>query len=373
MKFPVSSSGRPRKTCRTGCSRRSIHKRRITGKHQTARAPEDIRSGHFPFPVLWFNPGDLSVIDGNTAAERITGYNLRDLRRTFLGELLATNDCYGEYLKRVAKGKSGLSGYHGHKAVLTGNGIFRHIRLYCIPPGKNAQQDVPIPVIIVDDEDLFKELEFIKKANTKLNLLNGIMRHDIMNSLTTAGAYYSMLKENPEGKWTEDQNHLLNRMYSELETIGERIRFSNYYENIGVNHPVWLNVEKSMQAGMKSDIRLFSSVTGLEIYADPQTELVFFCLVDNALRHGKQVTEISLTCRCNDLGCTLSIQDNGIGIEPGEKTLIFERGYGKNTGYGLFLARQILDLNNMTIHETGGFGQGARFDIDIPAGSFRVV
>jgi signal transduction histidine kinase len=162
-------------------------------------------------------------------------------------------------------------------------------------------------------------------------------------------------------------------MENELEIIGKRIQFSKYYENVGIKHPVWLNVEKSMQASMKSNTRFLSSVTGLEIYADPQVELVFFCLVDNALRHGKHITEISLTYHCDDLGCILTIQDNGIGIEPEEKKLIFERGYGKNTGCGLFFAQQMLDLNNMTIRETGSYGQGARFDIDIPIGSFRVV
>ena len=51
--------------------------------------------------------------------------------------------------------------------------------------------------------------------------------------------------------------------------------------------------------------------------------------------------------------------------------LVFERGYGRNTGLGLFLVREILGITGITIQETGVFGKGVAFEIHIPAGDFR--
>ena len=64
-------------------------------------------------------------------------------------------------------------------------------------------------------------------------------------------------------------------------------------------------------------------------------------------------------------------EDNGPGVPEVMKEKIFERGFGRNTGLGLFLAKEILALTGITIRETGTFGSGARFEIFVPAGSFR--
>jgi signal transduction histidine kinase len=64
-------------------------------------------------------------------------------------------------------------------------------------------------------------------------------------------------------------------------------------------------------------------------------------------------------------------EDDGVGVPDAEKKRIFERGFGKNTGLGLFLAREILDLTGISIRETGTFGSGARFEMIVPFGSFR--
>ena len=66
-------------------------------------------------------------------------------------------------------------------------------------------------------------------------------------------------------------------------------------------------------------------------------------------------------------------EDDGAGIPIGEKPLIFLRGYGKNTGYGLFLIREILSITGLTISETGEPGKGARFEVAVPEGKYRIV
>jgi signal transduction histidine kinase len=51
--------------------------------------------------------------------------------------------------------------------------------------------------------------------------------------------------------------------------------------------------------------------------------------------------------------------------------MIFERGYGKNTGLGLFLSREILSITNISIKEAGEFQHGARIEMYVPKGVYR--
>ena len=60
------------------------------------------------------------------------------------------------------------------------------------------------------------------------------------------------------------------------------------------------------------------------------------------------------------MGSVLVIQwfDDGAGIADGDKENIFKRGFGKNTGLGLFLAQEILGLTGIMKRETGIAGKG---------------
>ena len=68
----------------------------------------------------------------------------------------------------------------------------------------------------------------------------------------------------------------------------------------------------------------------------------------------------------------ITISDDGVGILFIEKERIFEPGYGKGTGLGLFLVREILSITDISILEIGVGREGARFEITIPPGGFRI-
>ena len=61
-----------------------------------------------------------------------------------------------------------------------------------------------------------------------------------------------------------------------------------------------------------------------------------------------------------------------MGIPEGMKTRIFDQAFGRHTGYGLFLCREILGITGMTISETGEEGKGARFEISVPRENYRL-
>jgi signal transduction histidine kinase len=85
------------------------------------------------------------------------------------------------------------------------------------------------------------------------------------------------------------------------------------------------------------------------------------------------VTEIRVSSKRSGEDLVVVWEDNGVGIAPQDKERIFSRGFGKNTGLGLFLVREILSLTCITIKETGTPDSGARFEITVPATEYRIA
>ena len=225
------------------------------------------------------------------------------------------------------------------------------------------------------DRDRTRAEEALFEANTKLNLLSSITRHDLINQTTGISAMMLLLAEELEGNPAAQE--YFEYVQEALDTINRQISFTRDYENMGVNRPEWQQVaaviERAAETTLANGISLENQTGSLEIYADPMVERVFFNLLDNAVRHGSQVSVIRVLSATEDGQCRITVEDDGDGIPASEKETIFERGFGKNTGYGLFLARAILDITGISIRETGEEGKGARFEIEVPDGQWRAA
>ena len=57
---------------------------------------------------------------------------------------------------------------------------------------------------------------------------------------------------------------------------------------------------------------------------------------------------------------------------PRVKEGMSRHDYSRNTGYGLFLASEILGMTELSVVETGEPGSGARFEIRVPKGSIPI-
>jgi len=211
-----------------------------------------------------------------------------------------------------------------------------------------------------------------RTATEKLQLLSGITRHDLLNQMTVIQGNTDLLLS------TEKNPAILvhlEKIQKAAENIDSLIIFTRDCEKMGISSPEWQNVEALVKAVFEkiqpSDIVVEVSVGDLEILADPLLERVFFNLVDNVLRHGQGATRISVTSHQRDDHMILVFEDDGCGVEADMKARLFEKGAGKNTGLGLFLSKEILRITGITISETGSPGQGARFELDIPPGSYR--
>lgn len=214
----------------------------------------------------------------------------------------------------------------------------------------------------------------IELANKKLNLMNNITRHDILNTVTGLLGCVDMANATD----SEDERTLLLQDIKNLsKTIQRQIAFTKEYQEVGVNLPIWQDVGEVLQGILVnfegSGLRFVIDLEHVEIYADPLLEKVFYNLVDNAIRYGENITTIQFYQVNSDDGFSLICEDDGVGIPVDMKDYIFERGVGKNTGMGLFLSREILGITKIEFHENGIPGKGARFEMYISRGTFRFI
>ncbi|WP_321508000.1 histidine kinase N-terminal 7TM domain-containing protein [uncultured Methanoregula sp.] len=210
-------------------------------------------------------------------------------------------------------------------------------------------------------------------AREKLNLLSSFTRHDILNQVT---ALLLNIEIAQEEKSDPAIREWLKKQEIAVLNIQHQIEFARDYESLGVSPPQWININRtydSLRPIMASHgISLEIMQDEIEVFGDPLIERVSFNLIDNSIQHGAHVTKIRVSHEETKDGLTLIHEDNGIGIPDSDKERIFQRGIGRDNGLGLFLIWEILAITGITIRECGVPEKGARFEVHIPQGQYRV-
>lgn len=213
----------------------------------------------------------------------------------------------------------------------------------------------------------------LETANQKLSLLSQITRHDISNRVFALLAELDLAKElAKEPRLTES----LLQLERTSMAIQDQIAFTKDYQEIGTQAPSWYLVTPLIRSAADPlylpEVNVSVHCEGVEVFADAMISKVFYNLIHNALRHGEHLTRITFSYQVSGTDLVIFAEDNGIGIVLKEKENIFRKGFGKDSGLGLFLSREILSITGITIQETGERGKGARFEIHVPDGDWRI-
>ena len=234
------------------------------------------------------------------------------------------------------------------------------------------QTDPRYLVQIHDIDEIRRAHDAVEQANRKLNILSSVTRHDILNRIMITSVYSEELKQELSNPTHVKQINAIRQANDEIYAL---IAFTGQYQDLGVQAPLWQQVEKTLMkrtiTGQLQGIMLTTDLGDLEIYADQMLEKVLFNLVENSIRHGQDVSEIRLSRYEENGDCIILYEDDGGGISEEDKKEIFKKGFGKNTGLGLFLIREFLSITGITIIEDGEPGKGVRFVIRVPKGRWR--
>jgi PAS domain S-box-containing protein len=309
----------------------------------------------------------------NGALAHITGYSPEELVQKTCADVTYPDDIARD-LEMTGWLKDGaIEQYDADKRFVRKDGstIWVHVSTRLIRDSGGAPLYYLPMIVDINDRKMTEEA--FKKANTKLNILSAVTRHDIKNRLTGLIGFMNLLRE----KIPEDPVLLgyLQKQAECADDILRQIEFSQYYENLGVEAAKWYEVRSVIRNAAEQlpmeGIALDYGDRDVWIYADPLIEKAFYNLMENSIRHGKHVTELSFGFTESEGTLLMTYTDNGIGISSGEREKIFDRGFGSHTGLGLFLIREILAITGITIAENGTPGSGARFVVSVPKSRYR--
>lgn len=209
-------------------------------------------------------------------------------------------------------------------------------------------------------------------ANKKLNLLSSITRHDILNQLTGILGALDVIASVPD---STTSGRMLDRIRECVHSVQKQILFTREYQEVGVTAPQWQVVgDLILNAWTQLNhpgVTVERNVGDLSVYADPMLSRVFYNLMENSIRHGERVTYMRFSTRTVPGFLRLVYEDNGIGVPTEFKEMIFRREHFRNTGVGLFLSREILGITGISVTENGVPGEGVRFEILLPDGTYR--
>jgi signal transduction histidine kinase len=213
-------------------------------------------------------------------------------------------------------------------------------------------------------------LAALYEANSKLATMTRLTRHDIRNQLQVASGWLQMIKV----AGARD-SEMKRKAEKAIQNADQLIELSSQYEMLGTKTPYCTplrkEVERVVAALGSGDLRVENQLGNEEVMADPLFHKVIYNLVENAVRHGGKATFVRFRTERDGGKLRIICEDDGNGVPAEDKQRIFIRGVGTNTGDGLFFVRTILSITGMTIREEGVPGEGARFVIEVPEGSWR--
>jgi len=207
--------------------------------------------------------------------------------------------------------------------------------------------------------------------NEKILVLGGFTRHDVRNKLGVIQGNLYLARN--KCKIDPNLEKYLGNIDDSIKKICAIFDFAKTYEMIGVEELVPVNVGNIVQNALS----LFSDLKGViinnecaevEVIADSLLTQVFYNLIDNSLKYGEKISIIRIfTEKLNEASVKLCFVDDGVGLDKSCREHLFERGFGKGTGFGLYLIRKVCEVYGWKVKENGQPGQGVRFEFTIPA------
>ena len=228
----------------------------------------------------------------------------------------------------------------------------------------------------IDISERKRAEETLFKINQKIHILSELTRKELATQILILDGYFELAKSHADG-----QDHIIETLEKgerAIQLIHETIEYSKYYQDMGATPPAWQNVKRTMLFGLShmsiNEITHSIETENLEIFADPLLEKACQRLFESSVQHGGHVTRFRVWHTVTPDGVNLVFEDDGTGIPMEKKVQIFLRGDDTRISVkGLFFVREILDITGISIKETGEPGKGARFEMTVPDGMWRIT
>jgi PAS domain S-box-containing protein len=315
------------------------------------------------------------IIYWNHAAEQLYGWAEAEVVGRNITEILLQDfiqeDTQG-VLRHLSEGKS----WTGEAILKRRDGTVLTVIIATSPITNDAGETIGILGVSTDiteqkwmQEVLNEAIAKVVELNEKLHVVESLTRHDIRNKLSALNGRIFLLKKRLKDK-TEALTHL-----KEMEIASQQIlkimEFEKAYVQVGSEELKNVDVERYISEAslLFSDLKgakLINECRGLTVLADSMLRQLFYNMMVNTLKYGEKTSVIRVHYKEEKDQLKLVYDDDGVGIADEEKSKLFQEGYGKGTGFGLYLIKRICEGYGWNIQETGKHGEGAQFTMTIP-------
>lgn len=224
----------------------------------------------------------------------------------------------------------------------------------------------------------------IVQQRDALELFTRALAHDLKEPLRTIRSYVDLIRASEQ---LTDRNlgflGTISAAASHMERlVGMVMHYARLEAEPASNEREVCEASDLVQQALKNVAQLTSNmkheiIVGElpRIYGNPvQLTNVFQNLISNALNYGNPaLTRIDVRCKTEELQHIFSVEDNGVGIDPRHKHLLFQpfkrinAGQTRGSGLGLALCKKIVENHHGRIWVESTVGQGTKVSFTLPA------
>lgn len=335
---------------------------------------------------------DARVSFLNRRATQVLGLRRRDLLGRDIRQALTLRDSDGTDWWEATDPWSGLDIRTGHreKLLMLEGGREVLVTAKYLRPGRN--QPVNRVLVMVRDAEARRRLEADHAA------LISTVAHELRSPLTSVKGFSSTLLRRWD-RFTDDQKRLMietieadadrvTRLITELLDVSriDAGRLQIRPQPIDVAAVFGRHVERAVASGQDRErFRVEVPQDQPEVWADPdRLDQILSNLIENAFRHGDGVITLAALPSQGDsqeglaarghstTGVDLVVSDEGKGISPDHRDLVFSRfwhGSGRgSTGLGLYVVKGLVEAHGGRVRvESADPSGGAQFRLTLPS------
>jgi signal transduction histidine kinase len=214
-----------------------------------------------------------------------------------------------------------------------------------------------------------------KRERNQLEYLNQYLRHEVLNEATKIITHTELVEMRTDQQFEHaDSLETIRNSGNEIATFIESIRTildaSNHEPQLSS-----VDVSEILEQEVVECRNTFPDVE-IECECGPTHALggdllnrVFRNLLENAIEHNGRDVSISISVSTEADWVTVTIADDGTGIQPEKRETLFDPPASGDHGYGLFLTRNLVELygGRIELDETGS--DGTTFIVRLPIDS----
>lgn len=226
--------------------------------------------------------------------------------------------------------------------------------------------------------------ERLTASNRELQEFAYVVSHDLQEPLRMVSSYLKLIARRYQGRLDQDADEFIAFAVDGAERMAAMIDGLLQYSRVQSRGEPFAAVDlEQVLADVLDNLRLQIEESGARVEhtrlpavaADrQQMTRLLQNLIGNAIKfHGEAPPHVRVDARLHEGAWTLSVQDNGIGIEPRDAERVFgmfqrlhSRGKYPGTGIGLAVCKRIVERHGGRIWMESTPGGGSTFSFTLP-------